>query len=187
MNRLAGLLAAIDLANASDPNMLDGRPRAQVEGERASAWLSELVPDPSDALRIAARAHHLRRWEIVRADFASGRAGYLRWRQANKQYQATQAAELTATHGYPLDVQARVATLLLRADLDSDTETQVLEDVACLVFLETQFESMVERLEDDHLVGVVAKTLKKMSPTAIEHVGAIELSEGAAAIVAQAG
>ncbi|HEX7094655.1 MAG TPA: DUF4202 family protein, partial [Acidimicrobiales bacterium] len=62
-------LAAIDRANAGDPNQIDGRPRALVQGELASVWLSRLVPDASFALQVAVRAHHLRRWVIPRDSY----------------------------------------------------------------------------------------------------------------------
>lgn len=183
---LAAAIAAIDRANETDPNLIGDRPLALVQGERASAWLAGLDATPSGELAVAARAHHLRRWEIARADFPEGRDGYLRWRRANKQHQATVIGPLLDGLGFDEAFRARVAALLLRRGLGTDAETQSLEDVACLVFLETQFEPMVDRLDHDHLVRVVAKTLKKMSPEAIALAIGIELSPMAAAVLGEA-
>lgn len=161
-------LAAIDHANSADPNRVDGEPRARIEGRRASAWLDRLEAAPSDALAIAARAHHLRRWEVPRADYPSGRAGYLRWRRDNKAHQAASCTELLIGLDGDLALTDRVAELLLRGSLGSDHETQRLEDVACLAFLQTQLDAIAGRLDADHLAAIIAKTKKKMSAEAIE-------------------
>ncbi|MYB88004.1 MAG: DUF4202 domain-containing protein [Acidimicrobiaceae bacterium] len=54
--------AAIDAANADDPRSHDSEPLALAQGRRAEEWVVRLDPEASDALRLAARAHHLRRW-----------------------------------------------------------------------------------------------------------------------------
>jgi hypothetical protein len=41
---------------------------------------------------------------------------------------------------------------------------QSLEDALALVFLETQLADLNEKLDDDHMVDVLAKTLRKMTP-----------------------
>lgn len=165
---LQRVFAAIDEANDADPNRIDGSPRARLEGERATAWLARLEPNASPALSIAARAHHLRRWELARTTYPAGRAGYLRWRRDNKAHQAASCAELLAAVDADRAVIDRVGELLLRGSLGSDHETQRLEDVACLVFLQTQLDSVAERIEPDHLAAIIDKTRKKMSADAIE-------------------
>jgi hypothetical protein len=47
-----------------------------------------------------------------------------------------------------------------------DAELQAFEDALCLVYIETQYDVLADRLEDDTMAGVVDKTLKKMSPQA---------------------
>jgi hypothetical protein len=42
----------------------------------------------------------------------------------------------------------------------------VLEDALCLVFLETQYREIAERLSEEKLLDVTAKTLRKMSERA---------------------
>jgi len=169
------VFASIDEANSEDPNALPDGPRAQIQGQLATKWLERLSPDASAPLRVASRAHHLRRWELARADYAEGRAGYLQWRRDNKAHQAESAAAILDDAGWPTNEVDRVRQLLSRTRLRTDPETQLLEDVACLVFLETQFAPMVERTEHDHMVTIVAKTLKKMSPVAIEAAGTLPL------------
>ena len=80
----------------------------------------------------------------------------------------------------------RAQVLLGRTQLRNDPETQALEDAACLVFLETQFDDMSTRTEHDHLVSIVTKTLKKMSPHAISLAASIDLSATAQSILNEA-
>ena len=47
-----------------------------------------------------------------------------------------------------------------------EPEAQVLEDALCLVFVETQYREIAERLPEDKLLDVTAKTLRKMSERA---------------------
>ncbi|MCE9621502.1 MAG: DUF4202 domain-containing protein [Actinomycetia bacterium] len=162
---------AIDAVNAADPNVLEWHgqsvPRALLQGQRATTWLPRVADMPSSALSIAARAHHLARWQIARASYPDGRAGYLRWRKASK----AASAELLVTTLAPLGVATaalnRAVDLIQRVGLGADPEAQAVEDVACLVFLETDYVALLQRLGGDATAGAVRKTLKKMSPTAI--------------------
>lgn len=183
---VAAALEQIDAANQADPSSHDGQPLALVQGQRASVWLPRLADAASPALVIAVRAHHLRRWELARADYPEGRAGYLRWRRDNKRHQATAARQIVDAVGLGSEVGERVEELLAMRAHRQDADAQVLEDAACLVFLETAFDPMVDRLDHDHLVAVVAKTLRKMSPRAIELAGEVSLSEPARAVLAEA-
>ena len=95
--RLPTALAAIDAANAADPNCMtvDGveRPKELAHAEMVTEWVRRLRPDPSEALLLAARAHHLRRWAVPRSTYPDGRAGYLRWRRDMHQRHAEETDE----------------------------------------------------------------------------------------------
>lgn len=168
---LDAAFAAIDAVNAMDPNLIewDGGhvPRSLLHGQRASLWLPKVADIPSDALAIAARAHHLARWSIERSSYPEGRAGYLKWRKALK----AASAELLSTTLAPLDIPepvvARASELVQRIGLGTDPDAQAVEDVACLVFLETDFVPLLARIGPDKTADAVRKTLRKMSPTAI--------------------
>ena len=64
--RFDAAVAAIDAANADDPTrvMVRGteQPLALAHGRIAAEWVVLLSPRVDDAVRLAARAHHLRRW-----------------------------------------------------------------------------------------------------------------------------
>lgn len=184
---LARAIDAVDALNADDPNDHDGEPLALAQGRRAHEWVVTLEPGASPALQIAARAHHLRRWAIPRADYPAGRNGYLRWRRDQKSAHAAQLTELLDGLGVDAAVTARSAEIVQKRGLGRDPEVQTFEDAVCLTFVETQFRSTADRIgDDDKMVEVVAKTLRKMSARGIEAAGTIPLDPRSAEIVRRA-
>ena len=183
-------IEAVDAANALDPNVIsfsgNEYPLALLQGQRASLWLERLDPAASDAARIAARAHHLRRWTVNRSAYPEGRVGYHRWKKAAKDVHAVALAEITVGTGLGDAVLLRSQMLVRRIGLGTDPETQVVEDCACLVFLETQFETLIDKIGRDPVVDAVRKTLKKMSPAAIQLAGDAVGSELARSVLGQA-
>src|SRR5262245_29671837 len=103
-DRFSAAIGAIDAANGADPNeiVVDGvtRPKELVHAELVTAWVQQLRPDASEALLLAARGHHFRRWTVPRGSYPTGRRGYLRWRRDLHAQQASELSELLAQHGY---------------------------------------------------------------------------------------
>jgi hypothetical protein len=163
-------LAAIDAANADDPVRLmvrgRSRPKELAHAELASEWIERLRPGASVALRLAARAHHIRRWTLPRAEFPEGRVGYLRWRRELQIFHAREVDSILLELGYDETTRSRVRALVQKKNLARDPEVQALEDALCLVFLETQFHDLSQRLESEKLLDVTRKTLAKMSAAA---------------------
>jgi len=180
-------VAAIDAANAADPNMVSfggvAQPLALVHGRLAADWVARLVDDPDEALLLAARAHHLRRWEVPRATYPDGKVGYLRWRRDQKQRHAADVEAILVAAGYESPVVIRTQQLIRREGLGSDPDAQFVEDAACLVFIETQLAGMEARLEPTRLLEVIRKTARKMSPAALAAVGQIDLDARARALL----
>ena len=180
---------AIDAANAGDPHTItvrgSERPKEQAHAELAVEWVRRLVDEPSDALLLAARAHHVRRWEIPRSSEPEGRAGYLRWKRRLQQHHADVVGEVLAGLVDPVVVE-RVQSIVRKEALRTDPEVQALEDALCLVFVETQFGELADQLGEDHMVDVVAKTLKKMSPAGRSAALELPLDESAVRIVGRA-
>jgi hypothetical protein len=161
-------------------------PLALAHGRLAAGWVERLRPDASEYVLLAARAHHLRRWEVPRASYPDGRAGYLRWRRDQKTRHATDVAAILEPAGYDASEIARVQALITRQGLGSDDETQLVEDAACLVFLETQLVSTAATLEPGHIETVLRKTARKMSPAAVALLGEVPLTLEAQAILVAA-
>ena len=170
--RLEAALTAFDDANAADPNIVEaeGRewPKELLYARQMSAWMERFAPDASEALKLAARCQHIRRWEIPRDAYPRDRVGYLKWRTELKHMHARIAGEILEKAGYGEDVIARVQSLLKKERLKSDPEAQTLEDVVCLVFLENWFADFAKQHDPDKVVDIVAKTWKKMSPAGHE-------------------
>ena len=170
--------AAIDAANAEDPNgkELD-------HAERAVAWIRRLRPDAPDELLLAARGHHVRRWEIPRTDEPEGRPGYLRWKRRLQQHHADVLGRVLDGSGFDV---ARVQAIVRKERLKTDPDVQSLEDALALVFLETQLADLGAKLDDDHLVDVLAKTLRKMTPDGRAAAASLAYDEHGRALVARA-
>ncbi len=188
--RYDAAVAAIDAANAADPNPVTVRgatePLALAHGRLAAEWVALLVPDAPGELLLAARAHHLRRWEVARATYPEGKAGYLRWKRDQRVRHADDVAAILRGAGYDTAAVERVQALIRRDDLRSDPGAQAVEDAACLVFLETQLTEVSTRLDRDHLLDVLRKTARKMSPAALAAAATVPLDDVGRALLADA-
>ena len=183
-------IAAIDVANADDPEAIivrgARRPKEQAHAELMTERVLELDPDADEAQLLAARAHHLRRWSIPRSSFPEGRAGYLRWRTTLNRQHASEVGSILAAAGYDDATSERVQRIIRKEGLKADAAVQTHEDALCLVFLETQLLELVDRLGDDRVVDVIAKTLRKMSRRAIDVALGLPLDERSRADVVRA-
>lgn len=169
--------AAIDRANSHDPRDHHGVPLALAQGRMAEEWVMRLTDQASDALRLAARAHHLRRWELPRSDYPPGRAGYLRWRRAQQQRHARDLAAIADDAGVDESVSVRATAIVSKQGLGSDPEVQTFEDAVSLTFLMTELEPVASRLADDtKATDIVAKTLAKMSDAGRERARSLAAS-----------
>lgn len=181
--RLECALADIDKANGADPNtdLLSGEslPREYIYSLHMTRWLYVLEADPSDVMQIACRAQHIERWTMPRSDYPEGRKAYYEWRQACGRMHGRRAADIMAGCGYsPAECQ-RVETIVTKRELRKDADTQLLEDVACLVFLEKYFAGFYADNADydrEKWLRIVRRTWKKMSPRA--HSQALVLADG---------
>ena len=188
--RFQAALAAIDAANADDPQTLEvrgeRRPKELAHSALVSEWIERLRPDASEALRLAARSHHIRRWEIPRDRHPKGRPGYLRWRKELQKHHASVTAGILREVGYDDPTIARVQNILRKRDLGRDDEVQAFEDALCLAFLETQLSSFSQEHDSTKASAVLAKTLKKMSPTALRFARELPLADPSGSLLRRA-
>ena len=79
MSRFDDAIRGFDEANAEDPILetIDGedRPKELVYGERMSERLARFAPDAPETVKLAARAQHIRRWEIPPSRLRRGEGG----------------------------------------------------------------------------------------------------------------
>lgn len=189
--RFQAALEKFDAANAEDPNQetdADGRlwPKELLYGHRMSACLTRVAPEAPEAVHLAARCQHIRRWTIPRQDFPMDRPGYHKWRNTLKKYHAEVAGQLLAEAGYDDATITRVQALLQKQQLTRDADMQLLEDVICLVFLEYYFVDFARQHPEEKVVDIVQKTWGKMTPRG--HALALQLpfTDAAQALLAKA-
>ena len=164
-DRFERALAAFAQANSEDPTaeLLLGveRPRELVHAERLAAWVDRLEPDPSEALRLAARCQHLERWKIPRSSYPEGRVGYLQWRTQLARFHADRAAEILGQVGYERALIDQVRRINLKQGLRSDPDVQTMEDALCLSFIEHEFDAFAAKHDDKKLIEILRKSLEK--------------------------
>ena len=183
-------VAAIDRGNAEDPNVVTIRtrtgPKEVLHAELVTEWVGRLRPGAGEALLLAARGHHYRRWTVPRASAPAGRAGYLRWRKSLQEQHARELGALLTGVGYDDETVARVQSIVRKTGLADDAEVQALEDALCLVFLETQLADVVARLEPGTLERVLVRTAQKMSAAGRAAIAEVPLDAAASAVLAGA-
>lgn len=184
-------LDAIDALHAEDPRtstLADGTliPQELAYAQRMSDWLDRVHDAPDDVLRLAVRAQHLQRWLVKREEYPEGRVGYLTWRRDQGVRAGTTTAQLMQDAGYSVEQANRAAAIIGKKGLGRDPDVQALEDCACLVFLENYFADFARKIEHDHMVRIVQKTWRKMSPRAHELALKLPMSDASAALVKEA-
>jgi hypothetical protein len=178
-DKFRAAIAAFDAANAQDPTQISGAPAELLYARRMTEWLNRLYPDAGELLHLAARSQHIRRWMVSRSKYPITRAGYHQWRTFLYSFHADTAAEILRKVGYDDAAIARIRSLLKKEKLKSDPEMQMLEDVVCLVFLESYFADFAMKHDEEKVIGILRRTWKKMSPHA--HAAALELQLSAQA------
>lgn len=166
----------------------DGKtyPKELLYARRMSRKLDDFAPHASEALQLTARCQHIRRWEIPRESYDMDRTGYLKWRQDLKKFHAAKATEILESLGYPRETIDRVAFLLQKKKLKRDPETQTLEDVICLVFLQYYLEPFMEKHAEGKLIDILQKTWNKMSEEGRAAALKLPLSENSRRLIGKA-
>ncbi len=166
--RFREAIRRFDAANGEDPHheVVDGvaYPKELLYSQRLTAWLERFAPEASEALRLAAHSQHIRRWVIPRDQYPMDRWGYLQWRTTLAKFHADTATTILREVGYEEPMIQRVRSLLRKEGLKRDPEVQCLEDVICLVFLESYCAEFAGQHDAAKALGILRKTWSKMSP-----------------------
>lgn len=161
-SRFNSAIAKFDKYNAADPNG-----KEVLYSQRMSDRLRRFKPDADEAVQLAVHCQHIGRWKIPRNTFPEGKKGYIAWRNKLKTFHAETAGAILKECGYDDTMIRKVQDLLEKKDLRSDADTQLLEDVACLVFIEFYLADFAAKHDKEKVDDILAKTRKKMSPDAI--------------------
>ena len=187
--------ALIDAANSADPNRVqaDGRewPKELLYSERMSDMLERYAPDADEAMKLAIRAQHIERWKSPRDAYPMDRIGYLKWRKDLYRIQADTAARLMREAGCDEESIERAHKAVAKKNIKGNSDTQLLEDVTDLVFMEhymLEFVAKHPEYDEEKWIGIIQKTWHKMSADAHRFVldGNIELPESLQPLVHKA-
>jgi hypothetical protein len=188
-------MALIDAANSEDPNQetADGKdwPKELLYSHRMTDMLLRYTPDADDAVQLAIHAQHIQRWRSPRDAYPMDRIGYLQWRKDLYKFHAQTAADLLAQAGYGEDVIDRVKQAVAKKGIKDNPDTQLLEDVTDLVFIEHYMLGFVSRhpdYDEEKWLDIIRKTWKKMSDRAQQFAlsGSIKLPESLIPLIQEA-
>jgi hypothetical protein len=188
-------LALIDAANSEDPNQVsaDGKdwPKELLYSERMTDMLERYHADADDAMKLAIRSQHIQRWKSPRNAYPMDRIGYLKWRKDLYKIQAENAAALLLEAGYDDETINRVKNAVAKKNIKGNADTQLLEDVTDLVFMEHYILEFVAKhpdYTDQKWVEIIQKTWHKMSGNAHEFAlsGAVRLPESLLPLIKKA-
>lgn len=167
--RFQRALALFDAANAEDPNLDAGQPKELLYGRRMSDMIGRFAPDASEAAQLAVRAQHIQRWKVPRSQYPMNKEGYHAWRTGLYTFHADTAGALMRQAGYDDAMIERVKKAVCKRGIKSNPETQLLEDIADLVFIEHYMLAFAQGKPDydeEKWLEIIRKTWKKMSKTA---------------------
>jgi len=179
-------VSLMDAANSEDPNIdvADGRewPKELLYSQRMSQMLERYRPDADEVAKLAIRGQHIQRWKSPRNAYPMDRAGYHQWRTDLYKFHAVTAAGLMAEAGYDEQALERVRNAIGKRKIKSNPDTQLLEDVASLVFIEFYLLAFAEKhpeYDEQKWIDIIRKTWNKMSDDAHEFAlsGALLLPE----------
>ncbi|WP_299287024.1 DUF4202 domain-containing protein [uncultured Mucilaginibacter sp.] len=179
--QLKEAFARFDAYNATDPNqeIFEGKtyPKEVLYAERMTKKLNDYEPNAPEYMQLAVRCQHIGRWEIARNSYPMDRAGYLMWRSQLKLHHTKIAEPILKVCGYNAETIEKVKALLLKKQLHQNPDTQLIEDVICLVFVEFYLDDFAKQHSEEKMIDIVKKTLKKISPRGIEEALKINMTE----------
>ena len=166
-------IAGIDQANAEDPHneTADGKeyPKELLYSQRMTEMQERYIPEASEAVKIAVRAQHIQRWKIPRSSYPMDKEGYLQWRTGLYKFHAETVGNIMHEAGYDSEMIERVKKIVGKKGLKVNPETQQMEDVVDLVFIEhylTGFVAQHPEYDEAKWIPIIRKTWQKMSSRA---------------------
>ena len=195
MTHYQAAIAAFDKANSEDPNLetSDGKeyPKELLYAQRMTEMQERFAPDASEAVKLACRAQHIQRWKSPRSDYPMDKKGYMLWRTNLYKFHAETAGRLMKEVGYDDAMIDRVKTIVGKKELKTNPETQLMEDVVDLVFIEhymLHFAAQKPDYDEAKWIVIIKKTWDKMSDRAHEFAlsGKIKLPEALVPLILKA-
>ncbi len=171
------VITLIDQANSQDPNTeiynAQSLPKESLYATRMSEMLARFNPNADELMQIAVRGQHIERWQSPRSNFAMNKQGYHQWRSALYIFHASRVIELMQQVGFNEAQQQRVYAAVAKQDIKRNPDSQLVEDIASLVFIEhymLAFTSTKPDYDEQKWLGIIRRTWQKMSVEARDFV-----------------
>ena len=162
-------IALFDAANAQDPNQDEGEPKELLYARRMTDMIGRFAPDASEVAQLAVRAQHIQRWLVPRSNYPLGKPGYFAWRTGLYRFHAETAGKLMQQAGYAEAMIEQVKSAVSKQGIKTNPDTQMLEDVTSLVFIESYmlgFAGQHAEYTEEKWLDIIRKTWRKMSADA---------------------
>ena len=187
MSRYEQTVELIDHANSQDPNIekdYDGSDVAKelLYGRRMADMIERFAPQADEVQKLSVRAQHIERWKSPRSDYPMDKKGYHLWRTRLYSFHADTLAALMQQTGYNEDEIGRAKMAVGKKKLKSNADTQMLENIAALTFIEhymLEFAGKHPEYSEEKWIEIIVKTWKKMDEKAQQFAldGKIKLPE----------
>jgi len=157
-----------------------------------SDMINDYLPDADEVAKLSVRAQHIQRWKSPRKDYSMNRKGYHLWRTNLYKFHSETTADLLQQAGYDDAFIERVKPAIAKKSLKTNPDTQIVEDVAALVFLQYYMLAFYKKFSTEYDEGkwidIILRTWKKMSPSAHEFAlsGKLELPESLVPLIQKA-
>lgn len=188
-------LELYNAANSQDPNfeIEEGKdvPKELLYSKRMLDMLNRYLPDADEVAKLSVAAQHIQRWKSPRSDYPMNRKGYHLWRTNLYKFHAETAAKLLEEAGYDEQTIERVKLAIGKKNLKINKDTQIVEDVAALTFMEYYMMPMYinfPQYDEEKWIDIIIRTWKKLSPQAHEFAlsGEVKLPEKLVPVIQKA-
>jgi len=162
--------ALINAANSEDPNQetYNGKvwPKELLYSYHMSEMLNRFAPETDNVMQLGISAQHIQRWKSPRNAFPMDKKGYYQWRTQLYQFHADTVCALMKQVGYSDAELDRVNKAVAKKSLRTNADTQLVEDIAALVFIEHYMQAFVDKhpeYDEKKWIEIILRTWKKMS------------------------
>ncbi|WP_340677696.1 DUF4202 domain-containing protein [Paraglaciecola sp.] len=185
----------IDSANSEDPNIEQAQgkdwPKELLYSLRMSNMLERYKNEADFVVKLAIHGQHIQRWQSPRSAYPMDRQGYHKWRSDLYIFHADKVANIMEQTGFNGQDIERAKNAVAKVGIKSNPDTQLLEDVVGLVFIEHylfDFAAKHPEYTEQKWLDIIRKTWAKMSEDAHSFVlaGQITLPESLTPLILKA-
>lgn len=174
MSRYEQTAELIDQANSLDPNKENDYDSSEstkelLYGLRMADMIERFAPEADEVQKLSVRAQHIERWKSPRSDYPMNKKGYYMWRTKLYAFHADTLVKLMQQTGYSDEEMERAQLAVGKKNLKSNPDTQMLENIAALTFIEhymLDFAGKHPEYSEEKWIEIIVRTWRKMDEKA---------------------